>query len=181
MRVAVALDDLRGDRGGSQSQARADLFLEFGREVGEDSYRARELSYPHIFGRGHEARDVALRLGIPVSDFESEGDGLGVNAVSAADHWSIFKLPGAAFENFGEALQVLRDYLRRLADEQGLRGIDHVVGGESVVEPAGVRADDFRYGGGESDDVVADLGFDLVDAFDAEVGAFADGVGGVFG
>ena len=68
-----------------------------------------------------------------------------------------------------------------LADEQGLRGVDDVVGGESVVEPAGMRADDFGDGGGEGDDVVADLGFDLVDALDAEVGALADGVGGVFG
>ena len=48
------------------------------------------------------------------------------------------------------------------------------------MEPAGVRADDFGDGRGEGDDVVADLGFDLVNAFDAKVGAFADGVGGVF-
>jgi len=34
------------------------------------------------------------------------------------------------------------------------------------------------YGGGEGDDVVADLGFDLVDAGDGEVAAVADGVGG---
>ena len=44
-----------------------------------------------------------------------------------------------------------------------------------------MRADDLRYSGSEGDDVVADLGFDLVDAFDAEVGALADGVGGIFG
>ena len=48
-----------------------------------------------------------------------------------------------------------------LADEQGLRGIDHVVRGEAVVEPAGMGADDFRHRGGEGDDVVADFGFDL--------------------
>ena len=49
------------------------------------------------------------------------------------------------------------------------------------MEPAGVRADDFGDGGGEGDDVVADFGFDLVDAFDAEVGALADRLGGFFG
>ena len=160
---------------------RADFLFEFRREVGEDSDCAGELADAHVFGGGHEARDVALRFGIPVGDFESEGDGLGVDAVSAADHGRVFELPGAALEDFGEALQILRDDLRRLADEQGLRGVDDVVGGEAVVEPAGVRADDFGDGGGEGDDVVADFGFDLVDAFDAEVGALADGLGGVFG
>ena len=45
------------------------------------------------------------------------------------------------------------------------------------MEPAGVRTDDFGDGGGEGDHVVTDFGFDLVDAFDAEVGAFADGAG----
>ena len=44
-----------------------------------------------------------------------------------------------------------------------------------------MRADDFGDRGGEGDDVVADLGFDLVDAVEVEVGALADGVGGVFG
>ena len=44
-----------------------------------------------------------------------------------------------------------------------------------------MRADDFGDGGGEGDDVVADFGFDLVDAFDAEVGAFLDRLGRLFG
>src|SRR5207247_1094226 len=39
----------------------------------------------------------------------------------------------------------------------------------------------FCDGGGKGDDVVADFGFDLVDAFDAEVGASADSTGGIFG
>ncbi|SPE28460.1 hypothetical protein SBA2_40023 [Acidobacteriia bacterium SbA2] len=49
------------------------------------------------------------------------------------------------------------------------------------MEPAGVWADDFGDGRGEGDDVVANFGFDFVDALDAEVGALADGVGGVHG
>jgi len=48
------------------------------------------------------------------------------------------------------------------------------------VQPAGGFGvcDVLGYGGGEGDDVVADLGFDLVDAGDGEVAAVADGVGG---
>ena len=179
--MAVALNHLGRHGGGFQSQARADLFFEFGREVGEDSDRAGELAYAHVFGGGLEASDVALRLGIPVGDLEAEGDGLGVDAVGAADHGRVFEFPGAALEHLGEALQILRDDFRGLVDQQGLRGVDYIVGSESVVEPAGVRADDFGDGRGEGDDVVADFGFDFVDALDVEVGALADGFGGVFG
>ena len=68
-----------------------------------------------------------------------------------------------------------------LADEQGLRGVDDVVGSEAVVEPAGMRADDLGDGSGECDHVVAHFGFDFVDAFDAKVGALADGAGSVLG
>ena len=107
VRVAIALDHLRGDRRGFQSQARADLLFEFGREVGEDADRAGELSDAHVFGGGHEARDVALRFGIPVGELESEGDGLGVDAVRASDHGRVFELPGAALEHVGEALRDL--------------------------------------------------------------------------
>ena len=42
----------------------------------------------------------------------------------------------------------------------------------------GRRVDLLGDGGGEGDDVVADLGFDLVDASDGEVAAGGDGVGG---
>jgi len=64
--------------------------------VGEDSDGTGELPYPHVFGGGEEAGDIALRFGIPVGKFESEGDGLGVDAVGASDHGSVFELPGAA-------------------------------------------------------------------------------------
>jgi hypothetical protein len=47
-----------------------------------------------------------------------------------------------------------------------LRGVDDVGGGEAVVQPAGVGADAFGDGGGEGDDVVADFGFDGVDAYE---------------
>jgi hypothetical protein len=87
------------DGGGFQSQARADLFFEFGREVSEDSDRAREFSYPHVFRGSHEACDVALRLGIPVGDFELKVMG------SAWTPWvrpamAVSLNPRRAFEDF---------------------------------------------------------------------------------
>jgi hypothetical protein len=68
-----------------------------------------------------------------------------------------------------------------LFDQQRLRGVDYVVGGEAVVEPARFGADEFGDRRGEGDDVVANFGFDFVDAFDFEVGALADGFGGGLG
>ena len=148
--------------------------------MGKRSHRARELAYAQIFGGGLEARDVALRLRIPVGDFESEGDGFGVDAVGAADHRRVFELPCPAFEHFGETLQVAGDQRRGLLNEQRLRRIDHIVRGEAVVEPAGVRANDLGHGRGEGDDVMFDLGFNLEDAVNAEVGARVNGLGGFF-
>ena len=48
----------------------------------------------------------------------------------------VLELPGAALQHFGESLQVVGDDRRGLLDQQGLRGIDHVVRGQAVVEPA---------------------------------------------
>ena len=66
--------------------------------------------------------------------------------------------------------------------------VDHVGGGEAEVEPAGGffgcegrRVDLLGDGGGEGDDVVANLGLDFVDAGDGEVAAGGDGVGGGLG
>ena len=77
--------------------------------MGECSDRAGKLAHAQIFGGGLEARDIALRLRIPVGDFESEGDGLGVDAVGPPDHGSVFELPRATFEHIGEPLQVARN------------------------------------------------------------------------
>ena len=51
-----------------------------------------------------KARDVALRLRIPVGHLETERDRLGVDSVRAADHGRVFEFPGAPLQHFGEAL-----------------------------------------------------------------------------
>ena len=101
--VAVALDHLRRDGGGFQSQPLADALFELGAEVGEGADGSGELAHAHVFGGAAKARDVALGLGVPVGQLESEGDGLGVDAVGAADHGRVFELPGAAFEDCRKA------------------------------------------------------------------------------
>ena len=69
---------------------------------------------------------------------------------------------------------------RSLNQLQRLRRVDHVGRCQAVVQPARVlgRVDVFGDRGREGDHVVPDLGFDLVDAFDGEVAAVANSVGG---
>ncbi len=65
-------------------------------------------------------------------------------------------------------------------DQQGLRRVHHVIGSQAVVEPARMRADDFRHRGSKCDHVVAHLGLNFLDALQVEVGALANGFGRVF-
>ncbi len=122
--------------------------------MGKRAHGAGKFSHPHVLGGGSKARDVALRLGIPVGQLETESDRLGVDAVGAADHGRVLELPGAALQYLGQTLQIGGDNRGGLPDEQGLGRVHHVVRGQAVVKPAGMRADDLGHGGGEGDDVV---------------------------
>ena len=46
-----------------------------------------------------EALDVAPRFRVPVGQLEAEGDGLGVDAVRAADHGRVLELQGAPLQH----------------------------------------------------------------------------------
>ena len=143
--------------------------------MGQGSHGAGKLAHAHILGGAFEALDVSLRLGIPISQLEAEGNWLGVNAVGAANHRDILELPGAAFEHFGKPFEIGSNDGRCLPDEQSLCGIDHVVGSEAPVKPSRLGADDLGNCRGEGDHVVAHLGFDFVNALQVEIGTFANG------
>ena len=125
--------------------------------------------------------DVALGLGVPVGQLETKRDGLGVDAMSAADHGRVFELPGTAFQHGRKLFQVGGDNGGSLLDEQGLGSIDHVVRSQPVVKPAGVWSDDLGHRSGKGDDVVADFSFDFGNPVQVEVGPLANGAGGILG
>src|SRR5260221_13237243 len=116
--MAVALNHLRGDRGGFQSQTGADLLFEFRREMGKRSDGARELANAQIFRGGTKARDVTLSLRIPVGDLESKSDGFGVDAVGTPDHRRIFELERPRSEEHTSELQSHSDLVCRLLLEK---------------------------------------------------------------
>ena len=130
-----------------------------GFEVAEGADGAGELAYAEVFGSGVEAGEVALHLGVPEEEFEAEGGGFGVDAVGAADDWGVLELDGALFQGFREGHDAGADDGGGFFELQGLRGVDYVGAGEAVVEPTGVfrGVDVLGDGGGEGDDVVADL------------------------
>ncbi len=51
---------------------------------------------------------IAAIFGKPIGNLQAEGNGLGVNAVGAADLRSVLKFAGALFEHFAEALESVR-------------------------------------------------------------------------
>src|SRR5258706_8395873 len=89
VRMSVALNHLRRHRGRLQSQPGADFLFEFRREMRKRPHRAGELSDAQILTGSLEAGYIALRLGIPVGDFESERDRLGVDAMRPPAHWRV--------------------------------------------------------------------------------------------
>src|SRR3989441_7298039 len=179
-RMAVALNNLRRNCGSFQSQARADFFFQLRAEVGKGADRPGELSYTHVLRRVLKTRDIALRFGIPVGQLDSKSNRLGVDTVGAADHGRVFELPGAAFQDLGELLKTRGDDFRSLPDEQSLSGVDNVIGGQSVVEPARLRAHNLSDSRSEGDYIMAHFGFDLIDPLEPEVRPLANSFGSLF-
>ncbi len=182
--VAVAGDHLRGDRGGLEGQSCADLLFRIGRDVTEGADRAGKLADAQIVGGGFQALAPAHQLVIPQGEFQAEGDRLGMNTVGAPDLHGVFVFESPAAERCGECARVVQQQTRRFGQHQCLRGIDHVVGSQAVMQPArrvGVSGGRHFFGdsGGEGDDVVLHLAFDGVDSHDVETGVGAEcGSGG---
>src|SRR6266852_27631 len=74
----------------------------------------------HLRGSVMEARDVALIFRKPIGDFQAEGDGFRVNAVSAADLRSMAEFVGAQVENFPEHHQIALDQPGSIANLENL-------------------------------------------------------------
>ena len=58
---------------------------------------ARSFSDAQVFGGGAQSSQSAAGLFVPDGEFKTEGDGLGVDAVGAADLDGVLKFESAAF------------------------------------------------------------------------------------
>src|SRR5271156_58711 len=175
LRVAVAFNYLRSDWRGGEAEALADFLFDLRTQMRTGAYRTGNFPDSDLLRGNLKAREIAAIFRVPVGDFQAEGNRLGVNAVGAANFRRVFKFPGAALQNFTQRFDSFLDQMGRFADEQRLRSVHHIIGSESVMQPArgfGI-GDRFLHGDGECDHVVANFSFDFVDAGHVHAGALA--------
>ena len=176
--MPVARDHLRSDGRRPQSQPLADALFGLRADMPESSHRARNLSHPHALRGGGKAREIALDFVVPQRQLQPESDRLGMDAVRSSDLHRVFELERARLQDLRQLVDALENQLGRAAHHQGLRGVDDVVGGQPVMQPArrvglAGRGQAFGNRGGERDDVVLDLALDFMDALQIEAGMFA--------
>src|SRR5207248_3352904 len=92
--VAVAADDLGGDWVHGQAEPGADIFFQFGRDVGVSADRAGDFAGGDVGAGGFQAGAAPAQFGDPAGQLEPEGDRLGVDAVRAPDLHRVFVAQG---------------------------------------------------------------------------------------
>ena len=175
--VQVALDHLGGDGRRLETKLLADAFFMFRLKMPKGAHGARELADAHLLGGEVEAGQAAHGLRMPIEQLEAKGRGFGVYSVGPPYGGRVLELERALLEDARQSQNAFTYEAGGFLDLQRLGGIDHVVRGEAIVEPARLRADLFGNRRGEGDDVVLDFSFDFLDAREREVSALADGLG----
>jgi len=134
--VPVALDDLgrRWRRLEAEPLAGEPLELRIGRGVRADS--ARELADADPLERPRDALTAAGELEGPTDELQPERRRLGMDAVCAADLEGLAVLVGPRRYRCEGAVEPAEDQRAGFAHLERERGVDHVGGRETVVEPA---------------------------------------------
>ena len=112
-RVAVALQDLRGNGGGAQAQLAANGGFDFGIEIGVRADRAGNFAHADGLARRAQARRRAPEFIIHQRHFEAEGGGFRVNAVAAANHGRIGMAGGLRRDGRAEFFHFGQQHVRR--------------------------------------------------------------------
>jgi hypothetical protein len=106
-----------------------------------------------------------------------------VHTVGATNLRGVLKFVSAHIKRFAKNDQVALDDVRRIAHQQGLRGVHHVIRRHAIVQPArriGI-ANRFAHRHGESDHVMLHARFEFVDARHIHFRAAAQKGGSFFG
>ena len=105
----------------------------------------------------------AREFGVGISELQSEGHGLGMDAVRAADGRRHLVFEGALLQRGKHLVDAGEQKVGRARQLHVEAGVEHVGGGHALVDEARLGADDFGQMGEEGDDVVLGLALDLVD------------------
>ena len=173
--VAVARDDLGGDRLGGETEPLEHARLVGGIVGGVGADRARDGADRSLVEGAFEALVVALGLEGEAGELEPEGGRLGVDAVRAPGADGVGELARALGERDGVGACALEDRLARSPQLERERRVEHVGGGQPVVDPAPGGPGRFREHVDEGGDVVVGDGLALAHRLDRERRG-ADGV-----
>ena len=173
-RMAVALDDLGGDRGWLETELFADEGLDLRIEMGIGADGTAQHPVGNAFAGLLQPLNGAAKFVIHDAELEAEGDRLRMDAVAAANHRSEFMLLGTLCDGFAKFDQILQQDVGRFNHLHCKGGIEQVGGGQAAMNPT-CRLSDM--GGNlfeESDDIVIRPLFNLANFGDAEGSLFPD-------
>ncbi len=165
--MAVARDDLGGHVLALQPQPLHHPRLDRRRHRGVGADRAGELAEAQLLEGVGEAGEVAVGLEGEAGEAQAEGRRLGVDSVRPADAERVALLQRPLDQCVAVGAGGGEDDLAGLAQLQRQRRVEHVGGGEAVVDPAPVLSNR--------------LGDDVDEGGDVVVGdplALVDGLGG---
>ena len=177
--MAVARDDLGGDVLAPQPEPLHHPRLDRGRDRGVGADRAGELAEGELLEGVGEAVEVAVGLEGEAGEAQAEGGRLGVDAVGAPDAERVAVLQRPLDQRVAVGARAGEDDLAGLAQLQRERRVEHVGGGQAVVDPAAVLADRGGDDVDEGGDVVVGDPLPLVDRLDREGGVGSRRLGGL--
>ncbi len=165
-RVAVARDDLRGDRLRRQAQLCGDILLHTRIDMRERANGAGNRCHRHLRTRRHQARTVAGELGIVPGQLQPERRRFGVDAVAAADRQRVLVLQRSRFQRRQHRIEVLQQQISRLGQLHRQAGVQHIRAGHALMHEPAVLADRLGQPGEEGDHIMPCLALDSVDPLD---------------
>ncbi|MND53340.1 hypothetical protein D3C80_443750 [compost metagenome] len=172
-RVAIARNDLGGDRLRLQAQGCCDMFLDARVDVGEGADGAGDGAGGDLFAGFEKACLVAVHFGVEAGKGQAHRRRFGMDAVAAADADRILVFEGASLESSQNTIYVCKQNVGGAHELDVERRVEHVRRCHALVDEAAIRADEFRQMSKEGDDVMLGDGFDLIDAGDIEFGLAA--------
>ena len=166
--MAVARNDLGRDRLDRQTHLLGDMGFDARIDLRKGADRAGDRAGRNFLARRDEALFGAGKFGIGDGELEPERGRLGVDAVRAADGRRQLVFARAALQRGVKRVDIRNQKIGG-ADELNVEaGVEHVGRRHALVHEARFRTHDLGEMSEESDDVVLDLAFDLLDARDVE-------------
>ena len=175
--MAVARDHLGRGVLAPQAERVHHPLLDRGAERGVGPHGPGELADRGALDRAAQPLQVAVGLEGEAGQAQPEGGRLGVDAVGAADAERVAVLEGAPHQGVAVGRRTSKQDDPGLLDLERERGVEHIGGGQAVVDPAPLGPDLRRDHVDEGGDVVVGGPLPLLDRLDRERGARAAGLG----